>query len=65
MKSNSLLHLMQSHNDWGIGEIIDRNYDWSKFTKQSLYGMETPHDNSGVQVSSALDWTQNTYACGH
>lgn len=40
--------------------MVDRNYDWSKFTKDSLYGMETPHDNSGVLVGSALDWTKNT-----
>lgn len=49
----------KSHNDWGIGEIVDRNYDWSKFTKDALYGMETPHDNRGVLVSSALDWRNN------
>lgn len=46
----------KSHNDWGVGEMVDRNYDWSKFTKKSLYGVPTPHDNSGIQVRDALQW---------
>ena len=46
----------QSHNDWDVGEKVDRDYDWSKFKKTSLYGVETPHDNSGQQVNSALHW---------
>jgi hypothetical protein len=40
--------------------MIDRDYDWSVFSKGSKYGMETPHDNRGVLVSSALDWGKNT-----
>ena len=51
---------MQSHNDWDVGEIMDRNYDWSVFTKDSKYGVETPHDNRGVLVSSTMDWGKNT-----
>lgn len=46
----------RSHNAWEVGEMMDRNYDWSKFTQQSLYGVPTPHDNSGSQVRSALHW---------
>ena len=36
--------------------MVDRDYDWSKFTKESLYGVPTPHDNSGIQVRDALHW---------
>ena len=54
---------LQSHNDWGVGEVIDRNYDWSKFTKESLYGMETPHDNRGTLVKGTMDWRNSTYVC--
>ena len=39
--------------------MLDRNYDWSKFTKESLYGMETPHNNSGILVGTAIKWLQN------
>lgn len=49
-------HLIQSHNDWEVGEMMDRDYDWSKFTRESLYGVPTPHDNSGSQVKSSLHW---------
>ena len=45
-----------SHNAWGVGEMMDRKYDWSKFTKESLYGVPTPHDNSGSEVRNALHW---------
>ena len=38
------------------GEMMDRDYDWSKFTKESLYGVPTPHDNSGSGVKSAMHW---------
>ena len=55
----------QSHNAWGVGELVDRNYDWSTFTKGSLYGVPTPHDNSGSQVRNALHWLHEAqrYVC--
>lgn len=56
----SVVHL-QSHNDWDIGEQIDREYDWSKYSKTGLYGVDTPHDNSGTVVSNTLNWSKNTY----
>lgn len=55
-KHLSTPYSLKSHNDWGVGEIVDRDYDWSKFTKESLYGVPTPHDNSGTQVRDALHW---------
>ena len=39
-----------------VGEAVDRNYDWSKFTKSSLYGAPTPNDPTGKQVRNSLYW---------
>lgn len=36
---------------------MDRQYDWSCFSRDSLYGVPTPHDNSGFGVKTALDWS--------
>ena len=52
-----------SHNSYEVGEMVDRNYDWSKFTKGSLYGVPTPHDNSGVEVRKAMHWLTNQKGC--
>ncbi|XP_003388337.1 PREDICTED: EF-hand domain-containing family member B-like [Amphimedon queenslandica] len=49
----------RSHGDYEVGEVIDRNYDWSRFTRGSLYGVPTPHDNSGSGVRTALKWCKN------
>ena len=46
----------QSHNALDVGEMVDRDYDWSVFTKDSLYGVPTPHDNSGCKARDALHW---------
>lgn len=45
-----------SHGKCNVGEMADRKYDWSKFTKDSLYGVPTPHDNTGSGVRNALHW---------
>ena len=42
---------------------MDRNYDWSKFTKASLYGVPTPHDNSGTGVRNAMYWLHIARRC--
>ena len=52
----SLPPSLQSHNAWDVGEMVDRDYDWSVFSKSSLYGVPTPHDNSGSHVKDALHW---------
>ena len=46
----------QSHQSYDVGEMVDRNYDWSVFTRDSKYGVATPHDNSGVGVRRAMQW---------
>ena len=55
-QTHHALTSLQSHNAWEVGEMVDRNYDWSTFTKHSLYGVSSPHDNSGGQVRDALHW---------
>ena len=45
-----------SHEDYGVGETIDRNYDWSVFSRDDQYGMPTPHDNTGMGVRKAMHW---------
>lgn len=45
------------------GEMTDRNYDWSTFTKASLYGVPTPHDNSGIGVRNAMHWLHIARRC--
>ena len=47
---------LKSHNAWDVGEMVDRDYDWTVFTKDSLYGVPTPHDNSGSQARDSLHW---------
>ena len=49
--TNSLMNTLHA-----LGETIDRNYDWSKFTKLSLYGAPTPNDPTGKQVRNSLYW---------
>ena len=47
----------QSHSSYPVGEMPDRNYDWSVFPKDYKYGVETPHDVRGTGVSGALKWS--------
>lgn len=54
----------KSHNSLEVGEMVDRNYDWSKFTRDMMYGVPTPHDNTGIEVRKAMHWIadpQNTH----
>lgn len=46
----------RSHNSLEVGEMVDRNYDWSKFTRDMMYGVPTPHDNTGIEVRKAMHW---------
>ncbi|XP_043922168.1 EF-hand domain-containing family member B [Protopterus annectens] len=45
-----------THNDYNVGEIKDRKYDWSKYRRDSTFGMETPHFNDGRNVAKSLRW---------
>ena len=47
---------IRSHGKYDVGEMVDRKYDWSTFTRGSLYGVPTPHDNSGSGARNSLHW---------
>ncbi|KAI6660857.1 EF-hand domain-containing family member B-like [Oopsacas minuta] len=46
-----------SHNSYPVGDMPDRNYDWSVFPRDYKYGVETPHDVRGTGVSHAMKWS--------
>ncbi|NXQ94751.1 EFHB protein, partial [Sagittarius serpentarius] len=45
-----------SHNDYYVGEAINRKYDSPNFSKSFVYGIETPHFKDGRGVSKSLNW---------
>ncbi|NXF39721.1 EFHB protein, partial [Nyctibius bracteatus] len=45
-----------SHNDYYVGEAINRKYDSPNFSKAFVYGIETPHFKDGRSVSKSLNW---------
>ncbi|XP_020663010.3 EF-hand domain-containing family member B isoform X1 [Pogona vitticeps] len=45
-----------THNDYYVGEPINRKYDPSTFNRFNLYGKETPHCNNGRNVARTLRW---------
>ncbi|KAM5157314.1 EF-hand domain-containing family member B [Mantella aurantiaca] len=47
-----------THNDYDVGEIKDRKYDWTQFRKERSFGIETPHFNDGRNVARSLRWLQ-------
>ncbi|XP_054846788.1 EF-hand domain-containing family member B [Eublepharis macularius] len=49
-----------SHNDYFVGEPMNRKYDPSTFHRFNLYGKETPHFNDGRNVARTLRWLHET-----
>ncbi|KAL9958296.1 hypothetical protein ACROYT_G035296 [Oculina patagonica] len=49
-----------SHNDFDVGEMVDRKYDWSRIPRDSKFGVETPHNNDGIHVRKTLKWLHET-----
>ncbi|XP_053120115.1 EF-hand domain-containing family member B isoform X2 [Hemicordylus capensis] len=47
---------IKSHNDYYVGEPMNRKYDPSTFHRFNLYGKETPHYNDGRNVARTLRW---------
>ncbi|XP_039593447.1 EF-hand domain-containing family member B [Polypterus senegalus] len=46
----------RSHSAYYVGEQMNRNYDWTKYTKDSKFGKATPHYNDGRHVAKSLQW---------
>lgn len=42
------------------GERIDRKYDWNHYSKDSRFGILTPHFNDGRNLSKTLHWLGET-----
>ncbi|XP_073424228.1 EF-hand domain-containing family member B isoform X2 [Dendrobates tinctorius] len=47
-----------THNDFDVGEIRNRKYDWTKYKKGNRFGISTPHFNDGRNVARSLRWLQ-------
>lgn len=43
------------------GERIDRKYDWSRYSKDSKFGVATPHFNDGRNAAKTLCWLGETH----
>ncbi|XP_067094035.1 EF-hand domain-containing family member B [Osmerus mordax] len=51
---------IRSHNAYFVGERVDRNYNWSRISKDSRFGVSTPHYNNGRNVLRSLNWSCDT-----
>ncbi|XP_039252366.2 EF-hand domain-containing family member B-like [Styela clava] len=51
-----------SHNDYNVGETYDRRYDWSRISRGSVFGVETPHFNDGRLTRKTLTWLHDKQA---
>ncbi|XP_029307763.1 LOW QUALITY PROTEIN: EF-hand domain-containing family member B [Cottoperca gobio] len=51
---------IRSHNAYFVGERIDRKYDWSHYSKDSRFGILTPHFNDGCNLGKTLHWLGET-----
>ncbi|XP_063159943.1 EF-hand domain-containing family member B [Candoia aspera] len=45
-----------THNDYHVGEAVNRKYNPSTFNRFNLYGKETPHFNDGRNIGRTLRW---------
>ncbi|XP_039204793.1 EF-hand domain-containing family member B isoform X1 [Crotalus tigris] len=45
-----------THNDYYVGETVNRKYNPSTFNRFNLYGKETPHFNDGRNIGRTLHW---------
>uniref|UniRef100_A0A069DUR3 EF-hand domain-containing protein n=1 Tax=Clytia hemisphaerica TaxID=252671 RepID=A0A069DUR3_9CNID len=50
----------KSHSAYTVGESYDRQYDWKRIPKTSCFGIDTPHDNRGLNTKKTLKWLQET-----
>ncbi|KAM9723738.1 EF-hand domain-containing family member B [Menidia menidia] len=47
---------IRSHNAYFVGEQIDRKYDGGKYSKDSRFGIPTPHFTDGRNLGKTLQW---------
>ncbi|XP_073340783.1 EF-hand domain-containing family member B [Pagrus major] len=51
---------IRSHNAYLVGERIDRKYNWSHCSRDSRFGIITPHFNDGRNLGKTLHWLGET-----
>ncbi|KAK2845032.1 hypothetical protein Q5P01_011691 [Channa striata] len=51
---------VRSHNAYFVGERVDRKYDSSRYSKDSTFGIHTPHFDDGRNVCKTLRWVGET-----
>ncbi|XP_028327171.1 EF-hand domain-containing family member B [Gouania willdenowi] len=51
---------IRSHNAYFVGERVDRKYDWTHRSKDSSFGIHTPHYNDGRNLCKTLQWLGDT-----
>uniref|UniRef100_A0A8C5EFQ5 EF-hand domain-containing protein n=1 Tax=Gouania willdenowi TaxID=441366 RepID=A0A8C5EFQ5_GOUWI len=54
---------IRSHNAYFVGERVDRKYDWTHRSKDSSFGIHTPHYNDGRNLCKTLQWLGDTRKC--
>ncbi|XP_030605225.1 EF-hand domain-containing family member B [Archocentrus centrarchus] len=47
---------IRSHNAYFVGEQMNRKYDWTRHSKDSRFGIPTPHFNDGRNLGKTLHW---------
>ncbi|XP_034029523.1 EF-hand domain-containing family member B [Thalassophryne amazonica] len=51
---------VRSHNNYFVGEQIDRKYDCSHYNKDSRFGIQTTHCRDGSYLAKSLHWVGET-----
>ncbi|XP_010772350.1 EF-hand domain-containing family member B [Notothenia coriiceps] len=51
---------IRSHNAYFVGERIDRKYDMGHYSKDSRFGILTPHFTDGRTIGKTLHWLGET-----
>jgi len=50
----------KSHNQYDVGEPRNRGYNWSRVPDWCRFGIQTPHENSGINTQDTLLWGAET-----
>lgn len=51
---------IRSHGSYFVGERVDRKYNWSRYGRESRFGVPTPHRNDGRNISRSLHWPSDS-----
>ncbi|XP_064646873.1 EF-hand domain-containing family member B-like [Lineus longissimus] len=49
-----------THQDYRVGEAVDRNYKNPNYDSTSCFGIPTPHSNDGRHVRNTMKWLHTT-----